>query len=182
MPNEHQNISQIPKKSITKGLKFAAILTLILSIGIAAFYYGILFPEFWQALRQEKINRKIWNQIQAQKKKEAEDPYGGRTPQELYELFLKALEKQDIDLAVKYFAFEKQEKIRTFLTDVRDRGKWQQMYDAFSGKNIGIIGIEYEKFTDDWYAIRVRANDGLVAAFYTKKNPNSNLWKFTEFW
>jgi hypothetical protein len=180
MPNEHQNISQIPKKSITKGLKFAAILTLILSIGIAAFYYGILFPEFWQALRQEQISRQIWNQIQAQKKKEAEDPYGGRTPQELYELFLKALEKQDIDLAVKYFEFEKQEKIRTFLTDVRDRGKWQQMYDALSGKTAKTI--EYKELDKDWYEINVRGQIGLIMSFDMKKNPNSNLWKFTEFW
>jgi len=180
MSIEHQNIAQTPKKSINRGLKFAAILVLILGIGIAAFYSGILFPEFWKALRQEQISRQIWNEIQAQRKKEAEDPYGGRTPQELYELFLKALEKQDIDLAAKYFVFEKQEKIRTFLIDVRDRGKWQQMYDALSGKTAKII--EYKELDKDWYEINVRGQVGLIMSFDAKKNSNSNLWKLIEFW
>ncbi len=177
MESASSNTSPQPTKRF---LKFATILAAILILIITSFYFGLFSPYFWQAVKQEKVAKEIIKELEAQRRREAEDPYGGKTPQEVYELFVKALEKQDIDLAVKYFTFEKQEKIRAFLIDVRNRNKWEVMYDAFSGKTAKTI--EYEKYTDEWYAINIRGQVGLIASLEAKKNPNSNLWKLTEFW
>lgn len=163
-----------------KFFKFAAVLVAIFVFGGTAVYFGVFSSDFWQGIQEEIAARRIWNELQAQNRREAADPYGGKTPQEVYQLFVQALEKQDIELAVKYFSFDKQEEMEVFLADVQNRGKWQPMYDALSGKSSRVI--EYEKLTEDWYAINVRGQTGLIMLFHVKRNPNNNLWKLTEFW
>jgi hypothetical protein len=165
---------------------FAVILTAIFALSGAAFYFGLLFPDFWQQWQRERLARQVWEALQAEQRREAQDPYGGKTPQEVYQLFLQALEKQDIDLAVKYFAFEKQEEVRGFLVDVQKNGNWTHMYDDFSGKT---ASIEYDAQEGGEQDIKIRAlnydaakSTGLKAVIRAKKNPNSNLWKLTEFW
>ena len=47
--------------------------------------------------------------LQAQwEKPYREDKYGGKTPEETYDLFIDALKKGDVELASKYFVLEKQ--------------------------------------------------------------------------
>jgi hypothetical protein len=163
---------------------FAVILTAIFALSGAAFYFGLLFPDFWQQWQRERLARQVWEALQAEQRREAQDPYGGKTPQEVYHLFLQALEKQDIDLAVKYFAFEKREKIRTSLVNIRDSGKWQIMYDDLSGKTAD-IEFEAQEGGDYFVNIQPKQRDpdvGLRASIRIEKNLNSNLWKLTEFW
>lgn len=161
--------------------KFALALAALLVVSSAAFYFGFFDPAYWRAWQQERAAQKIWEELQAQRRREAEDPYGGKTPEELYQLFVQALEKQDIELAVKYFEFGYQEEVREALVEIQGIGNWQSMYDAFSGKT---SRIEYEVQQEGDYLIHIRAiDDGRPrAALHAKKNPNSNLWKFTRAW
>ncbi len=179
MENASSNTSPQPKRRF---LKLAAILSAILILIITSFYFGLFSPYFWQAVKQEKVAKEIIKELEAQRRREAEDPYGGKTPQEVYELFVKALEKQDIDLAVKYFTSEKQEEIHNFLSRVQNSNNWQRLIDDLSGKTAKTI---YEKAYGDRYEILVVTNDNkedLIVALRAEKNPNSNLWKLTEFW
>lgn len=61
----------------------------------------------------------------------SEDTYGGKTPQETLDLFIKALRAEDIELASKYFMLnevgEVDRKWIDYLKNVKDRGLLQQM-------------------------------------------------------
>jgi len=50
-----------------------------------------------------------------------EDKYGGKTPEETFDMFLDALRKGDIDLASKYFVLDKQEQWRGALKQLKDQ-------------------------------------------------------------
>jgi hypothetical protein len=51
------------------------------------------------------------------------DKYGGKTPEETYAMFVEALKKEDIDLAVKYFVKEEQSEYKKMFEDIKKNGK-----------------------------------------------------------
>ena len=59
-----------------------------------------------------------------------EDTYGGKTPKETLELLITALEKNDFDLASKYFVLSKQEEWRKTLL----KGSQENKLNSFIGK------------------------------------------------
>ncbi len=62
--------------------------------------------------------------LQAQwEKPYREDTYGGKTPEETYDMFLDALRKGDTTLASKYFV-------------VGDQAKWQKTLDEYKNNNL----------------------------------------------
>ena len=85
-------------------------------------WYGVLFlvllagGVLWSVLNgMPYINnlRANWEakRLQAQwEKPYREDKYGGKTPEETYDMFLDALRKGDTSLASKYFVVDEQEK------------------------------------------------------------------------
>lgn len=50
-----------------------------------------------------------------------EDKYGGKTPEETFDMFIAALEKGDVDLASKYFVLNKQEQWLKSLQKVEEQ-------------------------------------------------------------
>jgi len=170
-----QSIDQ-PKK---KFWRFALLLAAIIVLGFAAIFWRLV-PYTWEAWQQQRETRQLVKQMEEQKRREAEDTYGGQTPQETYQLFIDALKKEDIDLAVKYFSFDKQDEIRQRLTRIRDNGKWQLMVDVFSGK---LSRIEFKDAgTGTLYEVMLWDKaDLLIAAFQLEKYSHKNLWKLTRF-
>ncbi|MBI2587941.1 DUF4878 domain-containing protein [Candidatus Azambacteria bacterium] len=61
-----------------------------------------------------------------------EDPYGGNTAEETRQIFLEALRKGDIELAVKYFAPDRQERWRKNLLSIKAAGKFEEMISDLS--------------------------------------------------
>ena len=49
------------------------------------------------------------------------DKYGGATPEETFDMFIAALEKGDIDLASRYFVFNKQDNWRKTLEEYKTK-------------------------------------------------------------
>lgn len=49
------------------------------------------------------------------------DKYGGKTPEETFDMFIAALEKGDIDLASKYFVLNKQEQWKKTLEEYKNK-------------------------------------------------------------
>ena len=74
---------------------FAAIVAGSIAIAFIAVYFS---PES----REERMMERLQGQ-------HANDTYGGDTPEETLELFIKALEDGDVELASKYTVVEKQE-------------------------------------------------------------------------
>ena len=50
-----------------------------------------------------------------------DDKYGGKTPEETFDLFIAALEKGDIELASKYFVLNKQEQWKKTLEEYKTK-------------------------------------------------------------
>ncbi|PJC70006.1 MAG: hypothetical protein CO014_00915 [Candidatus Tagabacteria bacterium CG_4_8_14_3_um_filter_41_8] len=70
--------------------------------------------------------------------KKAADKIGGKTPQETLDLFIKAVESGDYELASKYFVIEKQEKWKKSLIEIVDAKKisifLEPLHDAKNSK------------------------------------------------
>lgn len=167
--------------------KYLIIFILILIIGfLSVFAFWFLSPQMKQA-RQLKKGVENFNQaINATQEKYANDPYGGTTPEETYQLFLEALKKQDIDLASKYFILDKQEEYKNLFTQIKNSGQWDNMLaDLLSLRN------QKGKMDGDDYVIEVINQDNVSVATIIIKKPVlilgserreiSNLWKITQF-
>ena len=77
----------------------------VLLLAAAGVLWGILYGQpyigewkaKWEAkMLQERLERPY-----------RQDKYGGKTPEETFDMFLDALRKEDIDLASKYFVLNK---------------------------------------------------------------------------
>ncbi|OHA07512.1 MAG: hypothetical protein A3B29_02360 [Candidatus Sungbacteria bacterium RIFCSPLOWO2_01_FULL_51_34] len=112
--------------------------------------------------------------LKALERRYAEDTYGGKTPEETLELFIAALKKEDIDLAVKYFVFDKQEEWRDKLQKIKEGRQINLM--------VGDLSREKRKYTtfDDYVSFDVR-NDKkeLILTISFGQLPNK-LWKMTD--
>lgn len=97
-------------------------------------WYGVLFlvllagGVLWSVLNGlPHINnlRAKWEAQRLQNQWEKpyrEDKYGGKTPEETYDMFLDALRKGDTTLASKYFIIEKQEGWKKTLEEYKKEG------------------------------------------------------------
>lgn len=56
--------------------------------------------------------------------KKAADTIGGKTPQETLNMFIKAVESGDYELASKYFVIERQEEWKKELVDIENNNKF----------------------------------------------------------
>ncbi len=100
-------------------------------IVIAVLFFAIIFyaapwgAGIYKSWRIGKSYGKFENDLNAYL---AGDNYGGRTPKETYELFVEALKKGDVDLASKYYLWDKQAKQRDRFRKMKIEGR----LDAFA--------------------------------------------------
>ncbi|MBI1975090.1 MAG: hypothetical protein HYS57_01870 [Parcubacteria group bacterium] len=159
-------------------VKYAIVLVAIFVVAFGALVLSggrspvATLQEYWST-------RKIMREVREREEFEKNDTYGGKTPEETYQLFLQALEKQDIELASKYFVREKQGEIQQRLTKIKDNGKWQFMYEDLSGKK---TKQSFKSVHESWHEVEI-LNDsgGLIAAFRIEKYGVKDLWKLTQF-
>lgn len=155
-------------------LKFAAVLV---AFFVGAFVVTSLTGIFNPVLEAQRylLERKILNEAREREEFEKKDTYGGKTPEETYQLFLQALEKQDIELASKYFVREKQAEIKQRLSRIKERGGWQFMLDDLAGKT---SKLEKKSITESWYRITpLDKNNQPIAFIELKKSEPTSLWK-----
>lgn len=168
--------------------KYLIILVLLLVVGLlSAWLLWFLSPQMREARQLKKGLESFNKAIKVEEQKYAADTYGGITPEETYRLFLEALKKQDIDLASKYFIFNKQEEYKNLFTQIKNSGQWDNMMkDLLDSRNLK------GKIEDDGdYKIEVLTkNNELIASVIIKKpililgsekREISNLWKITQF-
>ena len=101
-----------------------------------------------------------------------DDTYGGSTPEETLELFKKALEKGDIELASKYFVIEKQKETSKDLRVGKDNGALEIILSDLSRRDNGY------SFGSNRFIFRTFDKDGKEEFnFELSLNPVSNKWK-----
>ncbi len=96
-------------------------------------WYGVLFlvllasGVLWFVLNGMPYINKLQENWEAQRlqaqweKPYREDTYGGKTPEETYDMFLDALRKGDTTLASKYFVVDEQSKWKKTLDQYKDQ-------------------------------------------------------------
>ncbi|MBI2057783.1 MAG: hypothetical protein HYT63_02245 [Candidatus Yanofskybacteria bacterium] len=113
----------------------------------------------WSLLNLSEIFNAVQGKLEAWKyerlvkKMEApykNDKYGGKTPEETFDLFLEALRKEDIELASKYFVIKKQDE-------------WKKTLGKYRDSNLlASLTNEFQINRKDW---QLEENDGNVARF-----------------
>lgn len=120
------------------------------------------------------------------------DTYGGKTPEETYDLFIEALKSEDVELASKYFVAEKQDSWRKALEEYKNselmgdfiveteknRKKWKKVSE--SDENIN--SYEYGVFVPEgsyaeWNGQKLELPSGTVANFTRFQKYPSGIWK-----
>ncbi len=95
------------------------IVVFILAILAAFVIWGMLGAGPWLRKLQD------WRAARALQSKLEEiyrnDKYGGKTPEETFDMFIAALEKGDVELASKYFVIEKQESWKQSLATIKSQ-------------------------------------------------------------
>lgn len=101
------------------------IIVSLVIIGIVLMSFYTLTSDWflgWLGQRKiEKFEREIIKIYQ-------QDTYGGKTPQETYQMYGQALQEGDIELASKYYWWKEQEKER--LKKLKEEGRLQEYVDG----------------------------------------------------
>lgn len=166
---------------------------LILAVLAGFVIWGTLNLRPWLRSLQEKMAARS-----AQRQLEnlyRNDKYGGKTPEETFDMFIAALEKGNIELASKYFVLNKQEQWKRtldeyktksllidFIKELRDERKnWQK---SISSNEIS-ISFEYKVLVSkDSIADFNGQKVNVPAGNYTneiifEKNTLANIWKIS---
>jgi hypothetical protein len=93
-----------PSKSRVLNFIIIAVSAVVLLFACAVVWEAFFSP---RAVGERETRKNYEQAVKGMKEfedKMTADTYGGRTPQETLDMFIAALEKDDIDLAVKYFS------------------------------------------------------------------------------
>ncbi|MDD4931783.1 MAG: hypothetical protein PHG66_06605 [Candidatus Colwellbacteria bacterium] len=138
----------------------------------------LLSPEARQGREDAKNVEEFFNEIDMGEKAQRDDTYGGKTPEETMQLFIAALEKEDLELAAKYFLLAE--------PGVPDP-KWiEQLKKAKDEKrlNDSINLLREAKFTGEsmpgYAGFDILGSDGsVIYGIDLVKNTYSSLWKIS---
>ena len=97
-----------------KIIKIIIIAIVFLLIVVAGYIAGNLTKYGLDVRKADKTVERFQGSLEEPYKK---DVYGGKTPEETWAMYIDALKKGDIDLAIKYYAVGDQEKREKFLAE-----------------------------------------------------------------
>jgi len=179
--NEENITKRTTNKKIKKWIKivlFVAIIVFLLSF--------LLNKNFWDSALM-LIKRKVYlNNIEKQEEAYSQDIYGGKTPEETYQLFLEALKKKDIELASKYFVLDKQEQYKKALHEVDQNGMWDLMMEDLTR----LDSANWDQIAEDYVNLELFSEDNISVEQITFILPSavlppneiiSNVWKILSF-
>ena len=97
-----------------KIIKIIIIAIVFLLIVVAGYIAGNLTKYGLDVRKADKMVERFQGALEEPYKN---DTYGGKTPEETWAMYIDALKKGDIDLAIKYYAVGDQEKREKFLAE-----------------------------------------------------------------
>lgn len=170
--------------SKSRNIIFLIFLILLICLGILLFYIFGPYSRYKRITSFTESQKILSERLKQEKEKYTKDIYGGTSPLETYQMFLEALKKEDIKLAIKYFPLDLQKKYEELFLEIKNSGQWEQMMkDLLKPENQ--IG---EYITDDWYNIKIKNDKKEIVTIVVLKiikdfenQPVNNLWKIVEF-
>lgn len=88
-------------EKITALIKYAIACLSLIVVAIAGYYAGGIVKYFLDIRKAEKVTENFQRLLEEPYRK---DTYGGKTPEDTWAMFIEALKKEDIDLAIMYYA------------------------------------------------------------------------------
>jgi hypothetical protein len=166
---------------------------LLMAIFVAGFFAGNTvkyFVDQWKAKR----NVALWmDSLSAPLKN---DKFGGKTPEETFDMYLAALKKGDLELASKYYWITRQEKELEYLREMKENNELEAYISELSSINKdswrrdiseGGVTIKYDGYRDssrtievfdkNWKIIKTKTVLGEFSATMTFKKLENNIWK-----
>jgi len=151
-----------------KVLKIGGIALAALVVLAAALGYGLARYGEW------KFNDDIKKLEAEANRPYLEDTYGGKTPQETLQLFITAVEKEDFELASKYFILSRQEEWERGLKLVKEKNNLAVLLENLKKMEDG------EYLNSDNFQMAAKNENGVYEAYVSFiKYPNGN-WKIKE--
>lgn len=166
-------------RSIFSGnwVKPAVILSacVIFVVGSFMVWTNVLSPEARKSREDGEKIAEFFSGLQAAEERQRQDTYGGETPEETLQLFIAALENDDLELASKYFKLDdlgySDPRILENLKKTKEEGK---MMDIISMLKIA-------EPVDGWgpyYGFEIRDEKGeLIHGIGLFKGEHYSVWK-----
>src|SRR3989344_6820341 len=145
--------------------KFLVGFLAIMIVGFFALVWANVYHNGKTA--DEKTGEKYFKDL---KRAYDEDTYGGKTPEETLALFIDALKKGDIDLAVKYVLIEKQDDMKNDLNDAKNSNRVEKVIQNLASLRLSKLEENNATFTV------IDSNNIVKYQAYLVKAPNS-IWK-----
>lgn len=145
--------------------------SIYIAIGIIVFGFLSIYFLGWYG--DWKFNRDLEIIKGEMERPYLEDTYGGKTPKETLKMFITAIEKEDFDLASKYFVIERQEEWRIELIEIKNANKMQEFLKPILNEIDSLELKEPKLETQENYI------SGSMVLFEFVKYPQGN-WKIKE--
>jgi hypothetical protein len=140
------------EKAKSPKIKFILIATIIAIFCLAGLglYETYLSPEAKRQIAEKEKAEKAMQYVESVQQKLREDTYGGKTPEETIAMFADALEKGDVDLAIKYVyesegsqsSIGRRGEFRNAILKAQEEGKILEIVNALRGMQKGEGGID----------------------------------------
>lgn len=167
--------------------KYFIIFFIFLLIGLSILIFVWYFnPDVRQAKFYKQEVEILEKRLQEERERYINDTYGEETPEGTYQMFLGALRNQDIELAIKYFIFDKQELYKQFFLEIKNNNKWEEMMEDLLKPENQTGGMK----SNGSYVIRVYDKNNFLIAQVVLRIPSfleneqkyaTNIWKIIEF-
>ena len=131
----------------------------------------LVIPEKEWFESQTQFNKKLVDLFERLEERQAQDDFGGATPQETFDAFVTALKAGDTELASRYFVFNKQEQMAEELAVGKENGSIEDFL-----KYVDKIdnGKEYMK---GYYRFTVAEDGVAIMSFDLIFNEDTKVWK-----
>ncbi len=171
-----ENLIENPKNKKKEFIKFGIIFVLIV---LVIFSSVLIYKKYKQNKFNQQQLENYQNYLNWEKRYEEamkNDTYGGKTPEETLQMFIEALQKEDIELASKYFALKDDgtidQKWINLLNKVKNENKLRKMADDLKNYN------EAKKTFDPYYIFLYHNKDGSIGLQINMIfNKFSGVWK-----
>lgn len=161
------------KLFIQKIARILVIVVIFVVIAVLGYLAGGVVKYKIDIRKADKTVERFQNSLEQPYK---EDIYGGKTPEETWAMFLDALRKGDIDLAVKYYAVDKQEKERLDLVDIKNKYQLNNLVDVYS-QELRKEDAQYNAMNESRYYIIRDDFNGISDSIIFYRNPYTSIWK-----
>ena len=136
----------------------AVLITVAVAVVVGLLNLGGIIDKVQGKLTAWKYQRLV-EKMQAPYKN---DKYGGKTPEETFDLFLDALRKEDVDLASRYFVIPKQEGWKQSLGKLKEANLYKGMLSELEYARVNWEGKTQENEARFSYTVDVKEKQTLT--------------------